>query len=122
MPAPAVARIGRGPAFASRRDPRHNHGRVTMAMGMSRQDRIRERAYQLWEQAGRPSGRDLEHWARAEAELHAAAPRAPAPAPPVVAPPAPPIVAPAPAMVQPPRSPGERAILGALLGCFVLAL
>src|SRR5947207_5704201 len=76
----------RGLAFASRRDPRHNHGRVTMAMGMSRQDRIRERAYQLWEEAGRPSGRDLEHWARAEAELLAAAPRAPAPAPPVVAP------------------------------------
>jgi hypothetical protein len=31
-------------------------------------------------------------------------------------------VPPAAAMVQPPRSPGERTILGALLACFVLAL
>src|SRR5215468_10303727 len=109
MPAPAVAGIRAGAAFASRRDPRHNHG-------MSRQDRIRERAYQLWEQAGRPSGRDLEFWARAEAELRVAVPRAPAaPAQPVVAPQAV-------AMVQPPRSPGERTMLGALLACFVLAL
>jgi hypothetical protein len=108
MATPAVAGIRVGTAFASRRDPRHNRG-------MSRQDRIRERAYQLWEQAGRPSGRDLEFWARAEAELLLAAPAAPAPPPPVVAPPA--VV-----MVQPPRSPGERAILGALLACFVLAL
>src|SRR5260221_12169351 len=112
MPAPAVAGI-RAAAFASRRIPRHNRFRVTMAIGMSRQDRIRERAYQLWEQAGRPSGRDLEHWARAEAELRVAPPAAPAPAAP-----APPAVA----MVQPPRSPGERLILGALLACFVLAL
>ena len=86
-----------------------------MAMGMSRQDRIRERAYQLWEQAGRPSGRDLEHWARAEAELRVAPPLALAPAPVLVAPPAV-------ATVQPPRSAAERAILGGLLACFVLAL
>src|SRR5215468_10290365 len=111
MPAPAVAGIRAGAAFASRRDPRHNHG-------MSRQDRISERAYQLWEQAGRPSGRDLEFWARAEAELRFAPP--PAPAPPIVSPPAPPVVAPA-VMVQPPRSLGDRAILGALLACFLLA-
>ncbi len=30
---------------------------------------IARRAYQLWEKAGRPTGRDLEHWLRAEAEL-----------------------------------------------------
>ena len=28
---------------------------------------IRERAYQLWEAAGRPEGCDLEHWLQAEA-------------------------------------------------------
>ncbi len=28
-------------------------------------DRIRERAYHLWEQDGRPHGRDLEYWERA---------------------------------------------------------
>ena len=29
-------------------------------------------AYQLWEEAGRPSGRDLEFWLTAEAQLGAA--------------------------------------------------
>lgn len=33
------------------------------------QDEVPRRAYQLWEGAGRPSGRDLEHWLQAEAEL-----------------------------------------------------
>ena len=27
--------------------------------------RIRERAYQLWEEEGRPEGRDIEYWERA---------------------------------------------------------
>ena len=31
--------------------------------------RIRERAYQLWEQEGRPEGRHLDHWLQAEHEL-----------------------------------------------------
>ena len=30
---------------------------------------IRERAYQLWEQAGRPEGGDLEFWERARKQL-----------------------------------------------------
>lgn len=29
---------------------------------------IRERAYYLWEQDGRPHGRDIEYWSRAAAE------------------------------------------------------
>ena len=32
-------------------------------------DAIRERAYLIWEREGRPHGRDLEHWVRAEVEL-----------------------------------------------------
>ena len=32
---------------------------------------IASRAYLLWEQAGRPDGRDLEFWVQAEAEIHA---------------------------------------------------
>ncbi|WP_142848886.1 DUF2934 domain-containing protein [Telmatospirillum sp. J64-1] len=32
---------------------------------------IRDRAYQIWEAEGRPEGRDIEHWARAEAEIRA---------------------------------------------------
>lgn len=31
----------------------------------AREHRIRERAYHLWEQEGRPEGRDLEYWERA---------------------------------------------------------
>lgn len=32
-------------------------------------DIISARAYTLWEQAGRPQGRDLEYWLQAEAQL-----------------------------------------------------
>lgn len=32
-------------------------------------DRIRERAYQLWEDEGRPEGRAEENWAQAEREI-----------------------------------------------------
>lgn len=30
-----------------------------------RENRIRDRAYKLWEEEGRPQGRDLEYWERA---------------------------------------------------------
>jgi DUF2934 family protein len=39
-----------------------------LASRRSRQE-IRARAHELWEQDGRPSGRDLEFWLRAEREL-----------------------------------------------------
>ena len=41
-------------------------------------EKIRVRAHQLWEQAGRPHGHDLEHWLQAEKEflLNSAAPEA----------------------------------------------
>jgi hypothetical protein len=32
-------------------------------------ERIKQRAYALWEQEGRPEGRAEEHWRRAEAEV-----------------------------------------------------
>jgi hypothetical protein len=38
-------------------------------MGESWHDRINERARQLWEREGRPHGRDLDHWQKAEDEL-----------------------------------------------------
>lgn len=31
--------------------------------------KIRERAYELWVEAGQPEGREHEHWAQAEREL-----------------------------------------------------
>jgi hypothetical protein len=34
---------------------------------MERGEEIRQIAYQVWEEEGRPNGRDLEHWLRAEA-------------------------------------------------------
>jgi len=37
--------------------------------GQGRQDEISRRAYQIWEEEGRPEGRHDEHWQRAEREL-----------------------------------------------------
>lgn len=34
---------------------------------------VAERAYGIWEQEGRPEGREMEHWLRAEAEMRAVA-------------------------------------------------
>jgi len=33
------------------------------------EDHVRERAYAIWEEEGRPDGEDLRHWSAAEAEL-----------------------------------------------------
>ena len=38
------------------------------------EDLIRRRAYQIWEEGGRPAGRDKQHWEQAEMELLDAAP------------------------------------------------
>jgi hypothetical protein len=38
-------------------------------MENDRETRIRERAYALWEQEGRPQGEDLRHWVTALSEL-----------------------------------------------------
>ncbi|MCQ4158913.1 DUF2934 domain-containing protein [Roseomonas sp. GC11] len=46
------------------------------------EDRIRQRAYALWEAEGRPEGQEEAHWHRARAEIAAAGAReAPEPAP-----------------------------------------
>jgi hypothetical protein len=37
-----------------------------------RQDRIRQRAHEIWEQAGRPEGAHQEHWEQAPAEIDGA--------------------------------------------------
>jgi hypothetical protein len=37
-------------------------------------ERVRRRAYELWESQGRPAGREYDHWLQAEREV-AAAPR-----------------------------------------------
>ena len=33
------------------------------------EQRIRERAHQIWEEEGRPHGRDREHWEQASREI-----------------------------------------------------
>ncbi|TPI47572.1 DUF2934 domain-containing protein [Mesorhizobium sp. B2-9-1] len=35
-------------------------------------ERIRQRAHEIWEQAGRPEGAHMEHWDQAAAEIDAA--------------------------------------------------
>lgn len=37
-------------------------------MAASQENWIKHRAYQLWEQEGYPSGKDMEHWERAKLE------------------------------------------------------
>jgi DNA-binding response OmpR family regulator len=37
----------------------------------AREQRVRERAYALWEREGRPEGEEVRHWAEAEAALRA---------------------------------------------------
>ena len=37
-------------------------------------EQIRQRAYAIWEEEGRPSGRDIEHWLKAEREVTASNP------------------------------------------------
>jgi hypothetical protein len=36
-----------------------------------RSERIRQRAYVIWQREGRPEGREQEHWRQAEAEIEA---------------------------------------------------
>ena len=43
-------------------------------MTPDRSTEIAKRAYTLWELEGRPTGKDLEHWLRAEAEFAATLP------------------------------------------------
>jgi hypothetical protein len=38
----------------------------------AREQVIRERAYAIWEEEGRPDRRDLDHWRRAEQEISSA--------------------------------------------------
>ena len=35
------------------------------------EQRVRERAYEIWQRAGRPEGKSVEHWLQAEAEIGA---------------------------------------------------
>lgn len=43
--------------------------KTDMARTADREERIRQRAYRLWEQAGRPEGAAQDHWERAAQDL-----------------------------------------------------
>lgn len=38
-------------------------------MSDDRSERIRQKAYEIWERLGRPEGQEQDHWAQAEAEI-----------------------------------------------------
>lgn len=40
-------------------------------MPSDREERIRRRAYEIWEREGKPDGREAEHWDKAAAEIDA---------------------------------------------------
>lgn len=44
------------------------------------EDRVRHRAFDLWEREGRPDGRHLDHWSRARTEIEAEAGKGKSPA------------------------------------------
>jgi hypothetical protein len=50
------------------RDARITEDEMT---GWWHEQRARERAYEIWEQSGRPEGKADEHWLQAEAEIAA---------------------------------------------------
>jgi hypothetical protein len=43
----------------------HSSNRPPLAIDPDREQRVRERAYHLWEADGKPHGRDVEYWERA---------------------------------------------------------
>lgn len=44
---------------------------------MDQDQRLRQRAYEIWESEGRPEGQDRDHWLRAELEQQDQAPASP---------------------------------------------
>ncbi|MBA1143072.1 DUF2934 domain-containing protein [Mesorhizobium neociceri] len=42
----------------------------------SKEERIKQRAYEIWEREGHPAGRDQEHWDQAVQEIEAEGPEA----------------------------------------------
>src|SRR5580704_12859484 len=52
-------------------DAADGYGSARGEMTAEEEQQIRERAYSIWEQEGRPHGRDVDHRLRAEAEIAA---------------------------------------------------
>jgi Protein of unknown function (DUF2934) len=75
------------------------------------EERIRERAYQIWEREGKPDGRDAEHWQQAASEIDAEVAAHAGAGEPPAADPARPAASPTPtrrSRAVPRREPGEK--------------
>lgn len=63
----ALLRSRNSPSGTGRTKMANEAGRLDAA----RDERIRRRAHQIWDESGRPEGRDLEHWRQATADIDA---------------------------------------------------
>lgn len=54
-----------------RDDRRPGETKEDAMTGYWHENRVRERAYEIWERNGRPDGKAEEHWRQAEAEIAA---------------------------------------------------
>jgi len=57
-------------AVSGKSETHRSFGRKVMQQG-SGDERVRARAYELWEKDGRPEGREMDYWLKAEEELNA---------------------------------------------------
>jgi hypothetical protein len=58
---------------------------TTLSASGASAEAVSRRAYEIWEQEGRPEGSDFRHWLQAEQELSSATPAIPVPPAPAVA-------------------------------------
>jgi hypothetical protein len=70
-----LAELSPNVALLRSRNSPSGAGRTSMADEMGsdpdREARIRRRAHQIWDESGRPEGRDLDHWQQATADIDA---------------------------------------------------
>jgi hypothetical protein len=71
-----LAELSPNVALLRSRNSPSETGRTNMADEMEsrdtdRQERIRRRAHQIWDESGRPEGRDLDHWRQATTDVDA---------------------------------------------------
>jgi hypothetical protein len=74
LPADDNPEIDRDAAGENLQDPDRSNlsdALVTKNDDASREERIRYRAHQIWDEQGRPDGADREHWTQAEREVEA---------------------------------------------------
>ena len=69
----AKRQVARSPKASTTTKPTSRTGAATAPAAEWLQDdiheRVRQRAYELWESEGRPAGREYDHWLQAEREV-----------------------------------------------------